>query len=837
MVDDTESSTMSVTNPFTAAALRPQVSRINMPGRSTPASILADSFLAPENYLYLPDVPRITPDNNDEGLQTLAILAKENLHREYFKINSALQKKCEYMKRSLNIEDLNYLKPSNKKGKGENYCRIIEINQTQRSNLSEALLPASLSPPHIQSSDFSTSVPTYTQTYLPAAEQTPKSLNSVLAAELEEIYESQASISDWQKRRKNSEIKWGERRSMLFSWTLSKLGVPDKGKCCVQCRSCEASIKCEDCFHFLCHKCDQQQHFVMPFHQRFCWKNGFFEPLDPTQTVCSDGNVIHWKPVVPAHPPNSCPNCSESKFTTLSSNNLCIFVTLSGRYDLYTPIFRCKCGYVDEELGKAMHQSGFYSTGRNSSTFYSINLLDSWHFLKRSSPGTSLQALVSALELFGASRGRHGPINFETTKRVFFEWRFHQYELGRIKGEFDKGCPACDTTPVAVHIDGNKKLYRYNKVGRGIRNSYYSGGIFACDKEVQYHVSTIQNLKTQVLYGGRWQEGSGLTSGEEAEQVFSYLSRYNNNTKNMLKAERTEELTEGALFWNHRKINGMPRALVARFRKVLYGGRWQEGSGLTSGEEAEQVFSYLSRYNNNTKNMLKAERTEELTEGALFWNHRKINGMHRALVARFRKATETAAAVSNEIHRLNVPESVIEKWRSELLIIARSLNNRSSANNIEHTIEAYGENIRHRKNQITTYAVSLTEKRSAVEKFELQKRCREEESLTIQEMITWLQYYKKKRDKLSEYIQELQCDSFPSCLCKDSNTYTIENPILSEEEKHGLLALLKQGQKQCADKLTEAKHLFSSYQPNEVYEPFLELLESDEDEDMYLQNE
>ncbi|XP_069189378.1 uncharacterized protein [Procambarus clarkii] len=118
------------------------------------------------------------------------------------------------MKRSLNIEDLNYLKPSNKKGKGENYCRIIEINQTQRSNLSE------------------------------------------------------------------------------------------------------------------------------------------------------------------------------------------------GRYDLYTPIFRCKCGYVDEELGKAMHQSGFYSTGRNSSTFYSINLLDSWHFLKRSSPGTSLQALVSALELFGASRGR-----------------------------------------------------------------------------------------------------------------------------------------------------------------------------------------------------------------------------------------------------------------------------------------------------------------------------------------------------------------------------------------------------------------------------------------------
>nr|XP_045590427.1 uncharacterized protein LOC123752415 isoform X3 [Procambarus clarkii] len=542
-----------------------------MPGRSTPASILADSFLAPENYLYLPDVPRITPDNNDEGLQTLAILAKENLHREYLKINSALQKKCEYMKRSLNIEDLNYLKPSNKKGKGENYCRIIEINQTQRSNLSE------------------------------------------------------------------------------------------------------------------------------------------------------------------------------------------------GRYDLYTPIFRCKCGYVDEELGKAMHQSGFYSTGRNSSTFYSINLLDSWHFLKRSSPGTSLQALVSALELFGASRGRHGPINFETTKRVFFEWRFHQYELGRIKGEFDKGCPACDTTPVAVHIDGNKKLYRYNKVGRGIRNSYYSGGIFACDKEVQDHVSTIQNLKTQsshmcgvstlkaaknkpVSFRSLDETGISMASCRHGiilaalnmyqGELYSYAHYLQmNRLQNVsficqdiickywpwaLKISSREQkfsLGQGKPFLGVLHAKGH-----SWYCQVLYGGRWQEGSGLTSGEEAEQVFSYLSRYNNNTKNMLKAERTEELTEAALFWNHRKINGMPRALVARFRKATETAAAVSNEIHRLNVPESVTEKWRSELLIIARSLNNRSSANNIEHTIEAYGENIRHRKNQITTYAVSSKMRAELRNKNEVEKK-------------------------------------------------------------------------------------------------------------------
>ncbi|XP_045620791.1 uncharacterized protein [Procambarus clarkii] len=112
-VDETESSTVFATNPSTPAVVKPQISRINLPRRSTPASIHA------------------------EGLRVLASLAKENHDREYLKINSAVQKRCEYIKRSLNIEDPNYLKPANKKGRGRNYCRIIEINQTQPTSLSE----------------------------------------------------------------------------------------------------------------------------------------------------------------------------------------------------------------------------------------------------------------------------------------------------------------------------------------------------------------------------------------------------------------------------------------------------------------------------------------------------------------------------------------------------------------------------------------------------------------------------------------------------------------------------------------------------------------------------
>nr|XP_045587916.1 uncharacterized protein LOC123749834 [Procambarus clarkii] len=544
------------------------------------------------------------------------------------------------------------------------------------------------------------------------------------------------------------------------------------GKVCVQCTNCEASIKCEDCFAFLCHICDQMQHFLMPFHHRLYWKNGFYEPLDPTQTVCPEGNIFHWR-----------------------------------RYDLYTPIYTCHCGYEHQQLGKTMHKSGFYSSLGKSSTFYSTSLLESWHHIKRNCPGTSFRALVTALESFGASRGRIGPINYITSKRVFFEWRFQQYELRKIRGEADNECPACDKTPLAVHIDGNKKLYRYNK--------------------------------------------------PQAKPFLGVL---------------------------HAKGH-------AWYCQVLYGGRWQEGSGMTLGEEAEQVFAYLSRYNSTTKNMLKAERTEELTEGAVFWNHRKIDGLARALVTRLRKARETEITVSNEIDKLDVQKSLIQEWRSDLQMICKELelNTGTTSKNIKYSIEAVADSIRHRKNLIATDAasskmrsslrhrnecdrkklqgfikiynsenseilsekdaiegilpwhnllphhsqnVSLAQKKKAVEDVELQKRSREEQQHTVQEMLHYLAYYKNKREILTEHTEELLCGIFPSYLSKDPNKYTIEEKHLSTKNKSGILALLKQGQKMCSDKLSDAKRLFGYQEEDvDVSEPYLELCDSEDDDD------
>ena len=43
--------------------------------------------------------------------------------------------------------------------------------------------------------------------------------------------------------------------------------------------------------------------------------------------------------------------------------------------------------------------------------------------------------------------------------------------------------------------------------------------------------------------------------------------------------------------------------IISKF-KVLWGGRWQEGAGGTTGEEVEQIKSHFSRLGNSTKHML-----------------------------------------------------------------------------------------------------------------------------------------------------------------------------------------------------------------------------------------
>lgn len=90
------------------------------------------------------------------------------------------------------------------------------------------------------------------------------------------------------------------------------------------------------------------------------------------------------------------------------------------------------------------------------------------------------------------------------------------------------------------------------------------------------------------------QDGSATTTGEEMEQLFSYMSRLNITTKNMTAAGiphvhnlhyymanaklkkweicvfigREEHITEAVRFWNKQKIAHMPKQLKLRLQKV-----------------------------------------------------------------------------------------------------------------------------------------------------------------------------------------------------------------------------------------------------------------------------
>ncbi|XP_069162804.1 uncharacterized protein [Procambarus clarkii] len=132
-----------------------------------------------DSMLYIPDVPKITTDNNNEFHRRIAVMTREHLEREYQKARAAMIQRNEYLKRLLNVEEPNSIKVTNKKQKKDNIQDVSHINSKQRpaAPQSDDILPAILSPPHIQNAGYSTSGRTYTQSYLAAGEETLESFD------------------------------------------------------------------------------------------------------------------------------------------------------------------------------------------------------------------------------------------------------------------------------------------------------------------------------------------------------------------------------------------------------------------------------------------------------------------------------------------------------------------------------------------------------------------------------------------------------------------------------------------------------------------------------------
>ena len=69
------------------------------------------------------------------------------------------------------------------------------------------------------------------------------------------------------------------------------------------------------------------------------------------------------------------------------------------------------------------------------------------------------------------------------------------YELDRLVGIDRTTCEACGPSPMAVHVDGNFKLYRYRSAGRADASSAYHSGTIIDDRTaVDAHMRKVDSV-------------------------------------------------------------------------------------------------------------------------------------------------------------------------------------------------------------------------------------------------------------------------------------------------------------------------------------------------------
>lgn len=243
-------------------------------------------------------------------------------------------------------------------------------------------------------------------------------------------------------------------------------------------------------------------------------------------------------------------------------------------------------------------------------------------------------------------KGRAPTINHSTFSRSFKEWKFCQFEVDHLQGHNWMKCPTCSIFQHSCHVDGNMKLYLYCSSGGQRRQSYYEDVFIANKGDVDSHMKKVYakqskyKEKDNMCGESHWWAASnkgrktakldetgleiaGCRNGLAQWAVNMYqgeLYGYANyiHVKKMIPAGVTyfwEDIV--CKYWKWAKKaggvegSGMKPALSVMYAKahnwtcqVIWGGRLQEGSACSTGEEVEQINSYMSHCGNTTKYML-----------------------------------------------------------------------------------------------------------------------------------------------------------------------------------------------------------------------------------------
>lgn len=121
------------------------------------------------------------------------------------------------------------------------------------------------------------------------------------------------------------------------------------------------------------------------------------------------------------------------------------------------------------------------------------------------------------------------------------------------------------------------------------------------------------DFKCEVKWSGAYQDGAGLTLGEEVEQCNAFLSRIAVTTKHMSKAGRIDMLTLMAMRWNQQKFNNLATALTRRYQKTTKALQSQVQNLESMKAELAVTESQLEDWVNDVKEWADATTTTTTT--------------------------------------------------------------------------------------------------------------------------------------------------------------------------------------------------------------------------------
>uniref|UniRef100_A0A7M5X014 CxC3 like cysteine cluster domain-containing protein n=2 Tax=Clytia hemisphaerica TaxID=252671 RepID=A0A7M5X014_9CNID len=517
----------------------------------------------------------------------------------------------------------------------------------------------------------------------------------------------------WGMRAERNDQRWRESKEGLLEETIRR---EEQETFCFKCGQREAEIRCYSCTHaiFLCTVCDTEVHKSKSFHDRQ-WFKEFYKPLTPKEHIEDGQVVIIEKPLLLTSKCSFCGHFCESCDVQVLSTAPITVITTKGRFDLNK--FERICCHCTEKSNpfqiRTLLKNGYWPVSLN----YALTVIREdcfllWDRFSKNMPGSSLGSFLKSLSDISIHNGRVGTINQPMFAHAFKEYQHLKFDVEQLCSLSWFECPGCGDQQHSCHVDGNNKLYRYKTSGKRTAKPYYGDIFIVKNEKVNDHLAKLNYSVRQpknsepVNCGGNILKAAQNVSRKKAsldETGLEYcVCRHGiaQSGVNMFRGEifgyahylqKDHMVSKNVKFiwydvickyWSWLKSNDpflaeeMKPALSVLHGKmhqmscqIGFGGRWTKGAALTTGEETEQVNSYLSRLTNTTKYMLPQNREDTITEFAMEWNQRKVKRLSKSLM---KKYTKVEKELKNLKSKKQDDPTLIDELKCELLIYSQT---------------------------------------------------------------------------------------------------------------------------------------------------------------------